>query len=807
MNKQKFLLRLLSIIIVIILSANSPRRVIAQETSSGEELIVTTINDNGFGSLRNALTNAKAGDIIHFDPSVFPIDKPNSIILDSVLPYISTGFITIDGIGAGVILDGRNLVGEGGDSENPFISGLIINSDNNVVKNLTINNFPGNGIFINNGQFNIIGGDAVECASPCNVISKNRFSGIYIEGGGDNIVAGNYLGIDATGKNAEGNGLNGVRIINSSRNITGGIIAGSGNLIGANSIGIEILDSESVENKVIGNVIGLEKDLKYSIGNLHAGISIAWLTSDNIFEENIIAGNEVGIVLEKKTHGNILINNYLGTNLDFSSELGNTSAGVVLSSTYDNVIGPGNKIMWNGNHGIVIEDSFNLLPYGNKITENDILNNRNENIYIADSIQDWQPEPPHDLKYLNGVISGFTVGNQVVEIYTDKYKPGGRYLSTVTANNRGYFYWVVPENESLDFYISATSFQDDGTTSNFSNAISESKDTLTTLPGVVGPLEVSTEPKVLYWNFIFAVILLSYCKVMTNAFNKILKKYGEIISEYIIEPFQKKISNTLKTKSTNMNMFKNRWVNWLLFLIVVALIQAWLNPVSVSFIKHLSLSLTIFICAAMIGLIKEMGERIARKSISQPFSAESTKVHWFGLMIAGLTTTFSRIIQFTPGFILGSVEVFSYKPSIQEKRNLAIRVLVVRGAIFVVTLIGWLLSSLTERFSPGLTTILQLVFTIALQGLFFEMLPFLKSMDGSVLIRWNFWSWIGLFLPISYFTFWLVLNPNGSGIKAIQQNSITTLIVVLVFLAIMVLVSDLIFKRIEKKKSEMKLSS
>lgn len=799
MKSQKAFRNLIAIIILAALfTFNFPKSVIAQAEATGQMFLVVTTNDSGEGSLRNAMTNAKAGDIIRFDPNVFPESNPQSIIIDSVFPYLTTGSITIDGSGAGVILDGSRLVGEGGSSENPFYSGLIITSDRNLIRNLTIINFPGNGVFIQNGNLNIIGGGSENCETPCNIIRNNRFSGVYIEGGGDNSVTGNFLGLDSTGTEPAGNGLNGVRIMDSSRNIVGGLEPGTANIIGANSIGIEILEAKSIGNKVLGNIIGLDKNSQKKVGNIHAGISIAWSTSENYFEGNVIAGNEIGIVIEKDSHNNVVKNNFIGTNQDLTSDLGNNYAGVILASSHNNVIGPGNNIMWNGNHGIVIEDSFNLIPYGNKITENTISNNLYENMLLTDSISDWVPEP-RDLKYSNGEISGFTVGNQEVELYTDKTKQGGRYLATVIANDRGYFYWIVPASFVLDGKISALSFEEDGTTSLFSTEVAESQDIITALPGVVGPTQVSKEPKVLYWNFIFAVLLLGYCKVMTNLFNKILKKYGEIVSEYVIVPIQRFFNRTLKNKTENMKIFQNRWANWAIFLIIVSLIQAWLNPAKVPLGKHLSIALSILICSSVIGLIKEVGERILRKRIKQPFVAESTKVHWFGIIIAGITTAFSRMIQFTPGFILGSVEVFSYKPSIKEKRNSAIRILVIRGAIFVITLVGWLLSSLTETFSPGLTSILQMIFTVALQSIFFELLPLSYLLDGSILIRWNFWSWFGLFLPVSYFTFWLIFNPNGSGIKAIQQNSISTLIIVLFFLSIVVLASEQIFKRIEQK--------
>lgn len=794
--------RLLSVALIFLLFSCiiSPKNVYAQESPSGDTLWVSTTADNGVGSLRNALLNARAGDTIRFDPTIFTFDVPQSIEVQSVLPFLNSGFLTIDGSDAGVILDGSNVIGEGGDSENSLFSGLVITSDHNVVRNLTIVNFPGNGIFIQNGNSNLIGGGSDTCTSPCNIIGKNQFSGILIENGHQNIVKGNFLGINTQGDAGEGNGLNGIRIVQSSDNLIGGYESGAGNLIGANSIGFEILGPESIENMIIGNIIGLDSLSQKKIGNIHAGISIAWETSKNSFENNLISGNEIGIVIEKGSFGNVLKNNFIGTNEEGIYGLGNTYAGIILSSTYDNYIGPGNMVMWNGSHGVVIENPTDLIPTGNRITQNEISNNFNENIYLADSITEWIPAP-RELKYSNGTVSGFALGNQIVELYTDDRNSGGKYLATIRANDRGYFFWLIPDGQKMEKKVSALSFEENGTTSVFSNAVGESEDLFTSLPGVVGPAEVNTTPKVLYWNFIFSFMLLVYFKVMTNIFNKNLKKYGELITDYIIAPFQKFITKLTKGKPHNISILQNRWVNWLIFLIMVALIQAWLNPTKIPFVKHISTAFTIFVSAGIIGIIKEIGERLARSRIKQPFIAESTKVHWVGVIIAGISTGISRLIQFTPGFILGSVDVFSYKPSILETRNAAIRIMIVRGSIFLFTLLGWLMSSQTGTFSPGLTIILQMIFTVAVQGLFFELLPFTEFMDGSKLIRWSFWSWLSIFLPISFFAFWLVFNPNGSGIKAIQQNSIITLMIVLLFLTITVFTSNLIFKRMERGRN------
>jgi len=65
--------------------------------------------DSGVGTLRWCLENAANGDIINFDSSVFTLRHPVTVRLESPLPSISQGNLTIDASNAGVILIGSGL--------------------------------------------------------------------------------------------------------------------------------------------------------------------------------------------------------------------------------------------------------------------------------------------------------------------------------------------------------------------------------------------------------------------------------------------------------------------------------------------------------------------------------------------------------------------------------------------------------------------------------------------------------------------------------------------------------------------------
>jgi len=116
---------------------------IAVGVSSAANILVTTLADSGAGSLRQAILDANASasaDVITFDPAVFPPPPaaPGVILVGSALPTLLGTGDTIDGTGAGVVIDGTWLPAS--------TVGLRIRRSNETIRALTIQNFPGDGI-------------------------------------------------------------------------------------------------------------------------------------------------------------------------------------------------------------------------------------------------------------------------------------------------------------------------------------------------------------------------------------------------------------------------------------------------------------------------------------------------------------------------------------------------------------------------------------------------------------------------------------------------------------------------------------
>jgi len=323
----------------------------ANLTTDPDILVVTNVNDQGPGSLRQAITDANANTTPGTDKIVFDIPGPGVkvISLQTPLPEITDSLI-IHGVtqpgyaGAPLIeLDGTNV---------GLASGLVITAPNTYVGGLAIGRFQGAGIVLRSHegsiiQANYIGVDATGTvarpnnigiqvvpgsrnnvigapfAGTGNVISGNLTHGVELAGNDyANLVQGNLIGTNAAGTAAIANGSSGIKI-SSPNNLIGGTSPGSGNLISGNNIAIDI---SAPGNTIQGNLIGTDVSGTSKVPN-GAGIQalevsntvIGGLTSE---ARNVISGNDSSAVAISG-NGSKVQGNFIGTDITGTLALGN----------------------------------------------------------------------------------------------------------------------------------------------------------------------------------------------------------------------------------------------------------------------------------------------------------------------------------------------------------------------------------------------------------------------------------------------------------------------------------------------------
>jgi parallel beta-helix repeat protein len=400
---------------VLLLSLTSGQGILA-----GQTFTVTNTNDSGTGSLRQAIESANANlglDVIAFNiPAMgrHPGTDPRTIQPTSPLPHI-TDPVIIDGYtqpGAAPATDDAQatllIELDGIKAGDGFVSGLIISAGNSTVRGLVINRFGDVGIHIQENGGNIIEGNYIgtdvtgtvdrgnfddgiriwnapgntvggTTAEARNVVSGNNDMGVEIilSGATGNKVQGNYIGTDVTGTADLGNSTHGV-FINASSNTIGGSSSGTGNVISGNGgAGITIHDIGATENQILGNYIGTDVNGTTPLGNGDHGVIILDAPNNTIGgttreARNVISGNGgAGIEINGVgVTGNQILGNFIGTDASRRESLGNTSAGVRIISCSDNTL-TDNTVSNNG-YGIQLQSSSDNQIYNNNFIDNTI---------------------------------------------------------------------------------------------------------------------------------------------------------------------------------------------------------------------------------------------------------------------------------------------------------------------------------------------------------------------------------------------------------------------------------------------------
>lgn len=331
----------------------------------GDTFEVSNMNDSGAGSLRAAMTSARANDNTqNVDRIVFLPGGPATIMLTSALPPIDEPLF-IDGFSRrGLGASGPPQIELNGAGAGANAVGLRISSNHSTVVALAINRFR---------------------------------DGVNITGGGHNTLTGNYIGTDLAGF-AEGNRFEGVAVVDSADNLI------ENNVISANlRVGLALSNGGSVRNKVIGNRIGTDASGERStdvagktLGNGTDGVLISQealpgkiSASQNVIggtlagESNVISGNgESGVEIFLNAHHNLVQGNFIGTNARGNVPLPNLGAGVLVGDSPNNVVGLtpahllaemgpgfGNIIAGNGRSGVEITCAGSV---GNTVAGNHI---------------------------------------------------------------------------------------------------------------------------------------------------------------------------------------------------------------------------------------------------------------------------------------------------------------------------------------------------------------------------------------------------------------------------------------------------
>jgi len=212
----------------------------------------------------------------------------------------------------------------------------------------------------------------------------NRFSNVQINlfsGANGIAVVGSYIGTDATGAVGLGGVNDGVRIA-SNNNTIGGTLVADRNVISGNGDNGVQFDPVS-NNTVLGNYIGTNAAGTAAIGNGSCGVEARpGATNSTIGGTAAGAGNLIsghsnwgGVCLDAGTSGIVVTGNRIGTNAAGAAAVGNY-VGVWIEGSGHTIggtaAGAANRIAYNLNNGVALTPTAGT---GNQISSNEIYSN------------------------------------------------------------------------------------------------------------------------------------------------------------------------------------------------------------------------------------------------------------------------------------------------------------------------------------------------------------------------------------------------------------------------------------------------
>jgi len=325
-------------------------------TAQAATLTVTNTNDSGAGSLRQAILDANATvatDTITFNISGSGVHtiSPASPLPTIVHPVVIDGY-TQPGAIANTLAAGDNavlLIELNGANAGLKADGLSLAAGDCVIRGLVINRFSHVGIFIN-------------------IVSNTT-------------VEGNFIGTDATGTVALGNGTNGDVsggiLIYGGPNLIGGTSPQSRNLLSGSTLpdafGVEVFGIYGTNNIIQGNFMGTDKNGTAKLGNVHGVLLFSGCSGNTVGgtvpgARNILSGSLRGITIANGATKNQVVGNYIGTDVTGTVAIGNV-LGISLQSADDNMIGG----TTSGSGNVIAFSSFEGVSGGGK--NNSILGN------------------------------------------------------------------------------------------------------------------------------------------------------------------------------------------------------------------------------------------------------------------------------------------------------------------------------------------------------------------------------------------------------------------------------------------------
>jgi hypothetical protein len=297
--------------------------------------------------------------------------------------------------------------------------------------------------------------------------------------------------------------------------------------------------------------------------------------------------------------------------------------------------------------------------------------------------------------------------------------------------------------------------------------------------------ELSTNPKVIGTNLLFALILVLIFYISATLFNSALRENYETIQGWLVRPF-KRFS---KSHNDNKRRARKSMSRFLLegfgAVFITALLYCLLDPYFTHGISGLMLFISIAVALAIVTFFYE-GIQILFSKYRCGVPA-TLKIHPIALVLAVVFVIISRAVHFHPGLIFGFVGACVPLAASRHlnKRQHGISILGSTVFLTVVCILAFLLRTPVSEAMAGhesfgwvlLDMILTAIFVIGLEGLVFALLP-LMFVDGERLVKWKKWVWLFVFTILVFLYYYIIINKDGGVVDAIGDLKVQMMFVI-----------------------------
>jgi len=294
------------------------------------------------------------------------------------------------------------------------------------------------------------------------------------------------------------------------------------------------------------------------------------------------------------------------------------------------------------------------------------------------------------------------------------------------------------------------------------------------------PLDLSTKPTVIGTNLFLAALMMLPFAVAAEFFTRTLAENEAALKRRIrpvnwLSRMQERLSGFFKTRFGDV--LKVFGVMIFYGLVFSLLDKTW-NPFS---LKGLILFGSMTIAYGLVGVADDIVQwrRIRRWGLHAELKVRPTN-----MLLAAISMATTRILSLVPGLMFGTPEALETdeKQFDEPKRNTLLKISAV--TFTVIGLIVWLptvVTDLLQRISilpstlnnllGGVEAVLLIIFAVALENLFVQMLGFPGSF-GHSLKRRSRWLWIILLIIVAFLFYHTLINPHGELASALQEGNV-----------------------------------